>query len=159
MLRRRSLPLLLALALALARRRRFQPSSSADLEVRVAGPRSMDVGDSHPHGGEEGVRADSRRRLCQRWRGRPPLAGAGRQARTAFLRRGMVRVGGVRAPLGFGRVGFVRIYGEQPRCIRCPLGLNLRELGLTGVGSCALVTRWMRLVGRAVWSRCHILKK
>jgi hypothetical protein len=30
---------------------------------------------------------------------------------------------------GFGRVGFLRIYREQPRCIRCPLGLNLRELG------------------------------
>jgi hypothetical protein len=38
----------------------------------------------------------------------------------------------------------VRIYGEQPRCIRCPLGLNLRELGLTRVGSCA-ATQWMRL--------------
>ena len=34
--------------------------------------------------------------------------------------------------------GFLR---EQPRCIRCPLGLNLRELGLTRVGSCAAVTR------------------
>jgi hypothetical protein len=31
--------------------------------------------------------------------------------------------------LGFGRVGFLRIYREQPRCIRGPLGLNLRELG------------------------------
>ena len=30
---------------------------------------------------------------------------------------------------GFGRVGFLRIYREQPRCIRGPLGLNLRELG------------------------------
>jgi hypothetical protein len=30
---------------------------------------------------------------------------------------------------GFGRVGFLRIFREQPRCIRGPLGLNLRELG------------------------------
>jgi hypothetical protein len=38
----------------------------------------------------------------------------------------------------------------RPFQVHMPLGLSLRELGLTRVGSCAAVTQWMSAVGRGL---------